>query len=318
MKTRAHFQNSAGSALLLALWALLLLSAVVFAWVKFINANIAIAAEANFGLQARALAHSGVQVAMHPRVSPATPALEQTLGNGSYRVTLTGEGGKLNLNWLLDEKDPKHPIKIPILKKYLDLRGLDFQQRETLVDSLLDWIAPPGSKTQGGGESDNYRPPHRGYLISLDEIKQVKGGDALTSQPGWSDDFTLWSGDGKIVKPTSPIDLQHASQLVLESLPTTPAITDRLAERFIQYRLGPDKIEGTADDGPLTDPKIVASNLGLTPKQYQAQLQINNLVTLNDPTWRAVSVGQAANRTRQVEVVFRKGGQSQILLWKEF
>ena len=288
MKARAHFSNSAGSALLMALWALLLLSAVVFAWVKFINANIAIAAEANFGLQARALAHSGVQVAMNPLVSPATPALEQTLGNGSYRVTLTGEGGKLNLNWLLSREDLK---RIDVLKKYLNLRGLDFQQIETLADSLRDRVDKDGK---------------RGKLLTLDEIKQLKGSGALTSLPGWSDDFTLWS--------VGPIDLQYASPLVLESL---PIFNDALAKVFLAVRAGPDKKEGTQDDKIFKDMGEVAITIGFTQKQLTQQ--IGTLVTLKDPNWRAVSIGQAANRTRQVEVVFRKGGaQPQIFLWKEF
>ena len=52
-----------GSALILALWALLLLSAAVFAWVKYIDQNIMLSQEANAGLEAKAFAHSGVDEA---------------------------------------------------------------------------------------------------------------------------------------------------------------------------------------------------------------------------------------------------------------
>src|SRR5580658_712461 len=63
------FHRRRGSVLILALWALLLLSAAVFAWVKFIQQNAVYTGEANSGLDAKALAHSGVMVALHPQVT---------------------------------------------------------------------------------------------------------------------------------------------------------------------------------------------------------------------------------------------------------
>src|SRR5947209_5691277 len=92
-----------GSALLIALWALLVLSAMMLAWIQFLNQGISATREANFGLQARALAHSGVQVALNPLVSPQTPLLQRSFGNDqSYSVTMTGEGGRINLKWVVE------------------------------------------------------------------------------------------------------------------------------------------------------------------------------------------------------------------------
>ena len=308
MKARAHFSTVSGSALLLSLWALLLLSAVVFAWVKFINANITVAAEANFGLQARALAHSGVQIAMNPAItSPTDPLLQQTIApDRSYRVTLKHEDGKLNLNWLLQGPVARQNI----LKSYLQLRGLKLAEYTTFVDSLLVWIGAPGSHPSGAQESDNYHPPGRGSLLTLEEIKQVNGSEPLVSQPGWSDDFTLYPQN-------APINLQYASSLVLQSLPTASPISASQAQRLIDYRAGPDKIDGTGDDNPVKDAATTAQYLNLPASQLTA---IAALVTYRaGTTYRAVSVGHAANRTRQVEVVFTQGGaQSQIFLWKEF
>ena len=56
--------------------------------------------------------------------------------------------------------------------------------------------------------------------------------------------------------------------------------------------------------------------LGLN-QQTLAPLQ--NLLSINDPTVRIVSVGQALDASRTIEVVARKQGmQPQIIQWKEF
>src|SRR2546425_6787936 len=79
-------KKNRASALILALWALLLLSMAVFAWVQFIDQNISISGNANAALNAKALAHSGVYVALHPRVSQATPLLHRHFNNSGYDV----------------------------------------------------------------------------------------------------------------------------------------------------------------------------------------------------------------------------------------
>jgi hypothetical protein len=105
MKSHASLRRSrasGGSVLIIALWALLTLAAVVLAWAKFIDQEILLTADANFGLDAKALAHSGAAIGLHPLVSPRTPLLRKMFSaDRGYNVTLIGEGGKLNLNWLL-------------------------------------------------------------------------------------------------------------------------------------------------------------------------------------------------------------------------
>src|SRR5437867_3664511 len=133
MKPRAH-RN--GTVLILALWALLLLAAAVFGWVKFIDQEIAMQHEANAGLEATANAHSGAWIAMHPLVTRQTPLLEAQFDvDHGYKVKLEGEGGKLNLTWLLSglEQDPR---KKEIFDNYLRSRGLSFEERAVLIDCL--------------------------------------------------------------------------------------------------------------------------------------------------------------------------------------
>ena len=97
-----------GSALLLVLMVLFMLTAAVFAFVSLVQGNLERANEESRGLEAKAMAHSGLAIALHPLVSEKTPGLEEELdADRGYKVRIVGEGGRLNINWVL----PGHPAK---------------------------------------------------------------------------------------------------------------------------------------------------------------------------------------------------------------
>jgi type II secretory pathway component PulK len=295
-------KRSNGAMLILAMWALLLLSAVILAWVKGLDQDIVLDSEANRGLEAKALAHSGVRVALHPLVSRPTPLLQASFGpQRSYNVKMVGEGGKLNLNWLLAGEEPR---KLTILKSYLISRGLTFDQMQVLVDSLLDWVdADDVHHLNGMEEQGDYRAANR-PLRMLDEVAEVQGSWPLVSIPGWEDDLTIYS--------QGQLDLLTAPRALLAALPN---VGEARAERFLQVRRGPDGIDGTKDDHQFKDMAEVQSYLGLPAQQFA---ELSGLVAMNDPVWRIVSVGTSGKATRQVEVVARKvQGSPTILLWKE-
>ena len=99
MKVRTHYR---ASVLLIVLWALILLSAAVLTWAKVIQQDIQMSGQENREIEARAMAHSGLAIALHPLVSKKTPLLEEELGEGmGYRVKMVSEGGRLNINLLI-------------------------------------------------------------------------------------------------------------------------------------------------------------------------------------------------------------------------
>ncbi len=58
---------------------------------------------------------------------------------------------------------------------------------------------------------------------------------------------------------------------------------------------------------------------GLLGLNQQSLAQVQTLLGINDPTVRIISVGQALDTSRTIEVVARKQGmQPQIIQWKEF
>src|SRR5437870_7902936 len=81
-----------GAAIMLALWAIFLLSALVISWALDIDARLSISGDSSRMLKAEALACSGAEVALHPAVNPGSSNLTGEFdGSGNYQARLTGE-----------------------------------------------------------------------------------------------------------------------------------------------------------------------------------------------------------------------------------
>ncbi len=133
-----------GAALMLALWALFLLSAMVISWALDINSRLTVSGNASRVLDAEAMASSGADLALHPLVKPDSANLHRQIGNQEgYDVQMMGECGRLNLNLLAPGGVENTPLK-EILRQYLGLKGIELNDVDKMVDSLLDWMSPPG------------------------------------------------------------------------------------------------------------------------------------------------------------------------------
>ena len=292
-----------GAALLLAMWALFVLSGAVLVWATYVRQTLAVSGESYNDTEARAMAHSGVALALHPLVNKETPALAVDAENDpGFRVRIVSEGAKLNVNFLLGGEDPR---KLDIFKRWLESRGIEFQDRERMVDCMLDWLDADNVKRLNGQEDGpGYHPPNRGQFLSVEEIAEVAGTEPLTSQPGWKNDLTVFS--------QGPIDLTSADFNVLRLL---PGVGDAAIEAFLQWRRGGDGIDGTLDDPPIQKLEQVQGFLGLNKTQWNA---LGGMIILRDSTWQIISEGWSGKVVRQVSVVVRKGGQNpQVLSWKE-
>ena len=132
--------KSRGAALLLALWALFLLAALVMSWALNIDSRLNISGTENRILEAQAMAASGAEVAITPTINPNSPNLQGKFGpRQSYSARITGEGGRLNINWLVAGENP---ARIEMLRQYLEAKGIDLNERDRMIDCLLDWVDP--------------------------------------------------------------------------------------------------------------------------------------------------------------------------------
>ena len=315
--------SDSGAALLLALWALFLLAGVVFAWALNINSGLTVSANANRVLSAEAMASSGAEVALNPTIKPASANLHKKMGNESYDVEMTGECGRFNLN-LLAPGGAENPVLVAALRQYLNIKGVDLNDLDVMMDSLLDWITPTKGlhRLNAPEETDDYRPSHT-PLTSVDELKRIFGWAEYTSHPGWDEDFTT------IIGGCQQIDAAYASRDVLRAF----GIPDDFVDRFLQARRGPDAVDGTTDD-PQMDQPTAFSLLGLgavgtgpapapAPGRSPQANGIQNLIVFKspNPVFRIVSVGKSGDVTRSVEMIVLKqtagAGRPQVFSWKE-
>jgi len=314
-----------GAALLLALWALFLLSAMVITWALNINSRLTSSSNANRVVEAEAMASSGAEIALNPTIKPDSQNLHMKFAAGEkFDVQMTGECGRLNLNFLTQGEDP---TKLAILRQYLSLKGIELNDLDSMMDALLDWVSPNKGlhHLNAPPETDDYRPPHA-PLTSVDDLKKILGWEEFTSKPGWDKDFTVVGNCGAI-------DVAWASRDVLRAL---PGMGEDSVDRFLQLRQGQDGIDGTADDfqftatNPPQVPQEAIAALGLKPQQFQ---MILSLVQYKGPVVRIVSIGKSGDVTRSVEMIVFKpttplggaaglgasiaAGRPQVFSWKE-
>jgi hypothetical protein len=301
MKTRSQ-KKIRGAALMLSLWALFLLSAVVISWALDIDSRISLSGNANRVLEAEAMACSGTEVALHPAVKAGSAVLKGNFGKTQhYEARIVGEGGRLNLNWLLAGENP---VRLEVLRKYLELKGIDLNERDRMIDCLLDWVDPDNLVRLNGAENEGDYQPANELLTRIEDLKKIKGWRDFTATAGWEDDFTLNS--------TGPIDVMWASRTILLAI---PGMTEPLVDRFLTARQGPDKIDGTADDPRLKSLEDARVALGLSSDQFK---EIAGLIGFRDPVVRIISTGKSAEVTRVVQMVVRKTGNiPQLITWKE-
>ncbi len=301
MKRRA-IQSRGGAALLLSLWALFLLSAMVISWALEIDSRLALNGNATRVLEAEAMACSGSEIALHPAINAGSPLLRGGFSRTeTYEARITGEGGRLNLNWVVAGENP---ARIELLRRYLEQKGVDLNEREHMIDCLLDWVDPDNLVRLNGAEDEgDYRPANT-LLTRLDDLKRIRGWSDFAARPDWDAELT--------VNSTGPIDLAWASRDLLLSL---PGMNDALIDQFLAFRAGPDGAESTEDDAVFKSIDEVRLALGFSAEQFK---QLAPLVSFKDQVVRVVSVGRSGDVKRTVQMIVRKTGAiPQLITWKE-
>jgi len=307
-------RRTRAAAIMLALWALFLLSAMVVSWALDINARLTISSAENRKLEAEAMACSGAEVALIPQVKPGSPLLRGSFPqNQSFAARITGESGRLNLNKIAAAAiaDPNSPAR-ELLRKYLEVKGVDLNERDHMIDALLDWIDPDNLVRVNGAEDEPGYQPANGPLKTLDEVKRIRGWEDFASQPGWDKDFTLFTlNEGNAPNVPPKVDINSASRDVLLAL---PGFTEPLVDRFLELRRGPDNIEGTEDDVQF---KLADAQVALGFRQDQFN-QLAPLITDTSQVVRVISVGKSGSATRTVQmVIFKFQGGTRLISYKE-
>lgn len=206
-------------------------------------------------------------------------------------TTLELGRGRVTINPMVDmeRKININAADRPLLERALIRMGADAGTIPTVVASILDWIDPDDRENLQGAESDYYEGLDFPYLAKngpMDDLNELlfvqgvtpemfRGGGPVFSagdgrRSAFDDDFPNYEfglkdvftalGSGRINQLTAD---QRTLEIVLGD--------EVLASQFIQFRSGPDAVDGTEDDVPVDLSFIIPDPVAQA--QAQALLQ---------------------------------------------
>lgn len=303
MKTKFTSQSHAsrserGSALMLMIWAVLLISMTVMGVVEYIQSSAREATLQSYQFRALHLAESGLAVGMHPSTRRGDIVLKQKIGPDSgFDVVINYEGARIPINYATDERLREAIYNLLIYWQ------LNADQAGIAADSLADWIDNDNTPRANGAEADYYKqlgiydaPRNQGFA-RVEEMLLVRGMDAVDrKKPEWRDYFSIY-GEGQI-------DLRTVFKDVL--LAVTGA-SENDVTRFISERDGADGIPGTEDDRRIRDSEAYQL-LGLSGDRLTA---ISGIVNDDDTTLRRItSIGWVGEKRAKIIVVTRRNPET--------
>jgi hypothetical protein len=316
-RARTLERRERGSALLLVLFAIILLTGLVTATVDFVGIDVDEYRALNKEFRARQLAESGLAFGTNPEVQSQDSALleQQAPDGGRFRVVISSESSKLNINFIManDRDDilealfgrwgvaPKvADTAIDGLRKYLDSRqnnrplAATTQPVATAASTAVTNAQPgtsnaqPATTTvQPGTQQTQLLTPQFDSVAEMSLAPEFA--PVMQAQPDWMNYFTIW-GDGKI-----DVNLADADTIALVT-----GVSPATADQFVKYRWGPDGKPLTLDDRVYTSMEEVRAALGLSTEQFQL---VQNYLTLDSEVDRIESTGIIAGYEKKVIVV---------------
>jgi len=295
-----------GSALILVLWCVLLLTMAVFAVLDMVELSVDHSSHNQIALEARTLAATGLAYGLNPQILKDDPLLSQQPSEGRrIQVEIDNEGGRLNLNYVLLTEHRE------ILVNLFVLWGMKIADADRVADCLYDWVTPGDLKSLNGAKADDYarlglkqRPTYKPFL-TLDEADLVIGMDLVDKvRPNWRDSFTVWS-NGPLNVNAAPADLIAA----------VFGLDPKRVQSLTEARNGRDEIVGTSDDVPIPDMAHLQSQLGLSDVVVK---DLGSEISFDDPNRRVESIGQVEGVRVIISTVTRLGTTPiQYLTWQE-
>lgn len=340
-----------GSALVVVLWVVGLLSIFVLAFAFDMHIEARITSTWRRKLQAEYLARSGLEFARMVMSDADDPALQNTdpllyiadgedeaaraaalaihnggsaeitrdLGKGEFTVKITPENSKIDLIKLindLNQPDPEVPASLSAyerLASLFDRAGIPWEMRDILVDSLLDWVDQDELSRLNGAESDFYERLDPPYKSKNRMIDTV-------------DELALIRGFDELVPETEQTVYDVVADYFttygdgklningadLDTIIAYFGVDEQLAQQIIDSRAGPDGTMGTPDDEPYKSSDL---------SELQALLHLadaQSLTTQHGGLFNIQSMGKVQDVFFQINCCVRLADKDLIILqWTE-
>ena len=293
-------QQQSGSALLLVLFAIILLSGLITATVAFVSNDVDEYGALNKEFRARQLAESGLAFGIDPQVTNQDRALlDQVMPDqGRFHVLISSESTKLNINFILqngrDDLLTKLFVGWGVAPKAADAAAAGFHSY--LSKPLTNQPASGGAQTiqtatqtatPTAAQTEVQDETQFSVVAEMSLVPQF--GPVMQKRPDWANFFTVW-GDGKI-------DVNMADAPTIALITGVSAAT---ADKFVKYRWGFDGKPYTLDDRIYNSLDEVRAGLGMSAEQFQL---VQNFLSLTSAVDRIESTGTIAGYEKQIVVV---------------
>jgi general secretion pathway protein K len=298
-----------GSALLLVLFAIILLTGLVTATVGLVSNDVDEYGALNKAFRARQLAESGLAFGIDPQVQNQDRGLLEQVApdGGRFHVFISSESTKLNINFVLQNG------RVDLLSDLFIRWGVSSKAADTAADALLEYLknsttnqaavvlnaqpanAQPAANAQAAASPQAAAATNQTVALvtqfsSVAEMANVPAFEpVMAKQPDWMNFFTVW-GDGKI-----DVNLADADTISLVA-----GVTKATADQLVKYRWGPDGKPFTLDDRLYNSMDEVRAALGMSPEQFQL---VQDLLSLTSAVDRIESTGIIAGYQKEIVVV---------------
>jgi general secretion pathway protein K len=233
---------------------------------------------------------------------------EGLFDNGSFRLLIEDEGGKIPINRLISGNAYNTQIRDLLLRL---LTGPSFhmaqRQAEELSDAIKDWIDADDEVTGNGAEGGYYAGLDRPYAVKnasldcIEELLMVKGVSRElfygTGETAGLVQCLSAFGDGRININTAP-------KAVLRAL--SAEMTDEAVNRLDEYR--------REEKNDLADPAWYSRVPGMTGLNIPA-----GLTSVRSDTFRITAVGLQGRMMERITGIVKRetgGRKVKLLSWK--
>lgn len=325
--TKGILADQGGIALVLTLLVVTLLTAMIIDFDYRTRLDVRAAAGFRDAARAGLLAQGAVDAARAVlledlRISPSydfaeeeiwgTPISGYAVADGTISVAIVDEGGKLDLNTLVNANGEADETRVEIYRRLLEhLFEPDQVDINTLVDSLVDWIDPNPNERTYGAEAAHYGrldPPYTcadGPLRTFDELGLVQGYTPDVVERLRPHATALWTGRAGVQREGKPekgnININTASSELLVAL--HPELSQELVENIIHDR----PFESTT---PAALEQVI--QLGVDVSQALAKV-----VDVRSDYFAIAAQGAVGDTARTLRVtVQRKGIEARVIAWR--
>jgi len=330
-------KTKAGSALIIALWTIVLLSLLISSLAFNMHLESRLTSFHRKRLQAKEMARNGIQWGKFVLVKSASAfSDEETYGEefrikvenlrkglsltgltpifplgeteGTFKLDIIPEQGRRNVNFMerLDWEE------------MFDRSGVPEEDWDSLIDAFLDWTDKNDLHRLNGAESDDEFYEEAGYEVKngpvsfLDELALIKGFSErlLYGGPGEEEDDPPYRGIANLLTTfgNGKVNVNTASMAVLMTL---PEIDEFAIGDILEGRLGIDGAPGTEDDGFDSVQQVIAY-AGLPSG-------ISSRITVKERRYiRMVSIGEYQDVRMGIWSIFLVNGRDVIpVFWRE-